>query len=218
MPSISQKAYLERASQTYAGQLHERRSGSDPSGAIRYLAEHAIEQDLALKYALGFVGEPLPGDERFKGMLSIPYLTQAGCMSLKFRQVAPGVRPKYAQHSGQKPRLYNAAAYFSARNVIGVSEGEIDAIAATEHLGIPTLGCPGATNWQDFWTPLFKDYTRVFIFADGDEPGKDFALAVADRIGWRARIVQCPDDEDVASLAAGGKLDAISTSIREEES
>jgi DNA primase len=138
-------------------------------------------------------------------------------MSLKFRNVEPGARPKYGQHSGQKPRLYNAAAYFTAANIIGVSEGEIDAIAATEHLGVPTLGCPGATNWQEYWGPLFKDFTRVFIFADGDEPGRDFALAVSERIGWRARIVQCPDDEDVASLAAGNRLDSITTSIREEE-
>lgn len=215
MPSISQKAYLERASQNYAGQLWQ--SGHDLSGVRRYLETHSISQDIALKYTLGFVGDPLPGDERFAGMMSIPYLTRAGCMALKFRAVAPNTRPKYSQHSGQKPRLYNAAAYFEAGNTIGVSEGEVDAICATEHLGVPTLGCPGANNWQDYWTPLFRDFTRVLIFADGDEPGRDFALAVADRIGWRARIVQCPEGEDVASLAYADRLSEISTSTREEE-
>lgn len=215
MPSVAQKSYLAKASEVYAGQLHRNGNGHDPSGAIRYLAEHAIQQDAAVKYMLGFVGEPLPGDERFQGMLSIPYLTPGGCMSLKFRNLAGG-RPKYTQHPGQKPRLYNAPAYFQAGMAIGIAEGEVDAIVATEALGIPTLGCPGATNWQPYWGPLFKDYTRVFIFADGDEPGKDFALGVAERIGWRARIVQCPDGEDVASLAANNSLDRISTSIRED--
>jgi hypothetical protein len=225
MPSVAQKNYLEKASQTYAGQLHGSNPGSDLSGETRfslrgvvtYLREHAIEQDLAIKYSLGFVGEPLPGDERFQGMLSIPYLTKAGCMAIKFRNVAPAARPKYNQHSGQKPRLYNASAYFAADMTIGISEGEVDAIAATEHLGIPTLGCPGATNWNDLWSPLFRDFTRVFIFADGDDPGRDFALSVADKIGWRARIVQCPDGEDVASLAYTDRLGEISTSIRVEE-
>jgi DNA primase len=64
---------------------------------------------------------------------------------------------------------------------------------------------------------LFRDFTRVFIFADGDDPGRDFALSVADKIGWRARIVQCPDGEDVASLAYTDRLGEISTSIRVEE-
>lgn len=215
MPSVAQKNYLERASQTYAGQLHARTPDRDPAGAIRYLADHAIQQDLAIRYELGFVGDPLPGDERFQGMLSIPYLTPEGCMALKFRNLADG-RPKYLQHPGQKPRLFNAPAYFAAGVTIGIAEGEVDAIVATEHLGIPTLGCPGATNWQSFWTPLFRDFTRVWIFADGDEPGKDFALSVAEKIGWRARIVQCPDGEDVSSLAASDSLDRISTSIRED--
>ena len=56
-------------------------------GAIGYLRDHAIDQAIAIKYELGFVAEPLPGDERFQGMLSIPYLTPAGVQAIKFRSL-----------------------------------------------------------------------------------------------------------------------------------
>lgn len=193
------------------------RPGCDPSGATRYLKEHAIDQSIAIRYELGFVGDPLPGDERFAGMLSIPYLSPGGVQALKFRNVASTGGGKYAQHHGQKARLFNTLAYFEAGTTVGISEGEMDAIAATERLGIPTLGVPGATNWNELWTPLFKDFQKVLIFADGDDPGRGFALRIAEQIGWRARIVQCPDGEDVSSLACAGRLAEITTSNEEDE-
>ena len=85
----------------------------------------------------------------------------------------------------------------------------MDAISATEHLGIPTLGVPGATGYKSQWGSLFKDFTRVLIFADGDQPGKDFAAKVAEVIGWRARIVQCPQSEDVSSICGTGRADEL---------
>ena len=180
-------------------------------GAIGYLRDHAIDQAIAIKYELGFVAEPLPGDERFQGMLSIPYLTPAGVQAIKFRSLnASGA--KYAQSHGQKGRLYNTEAYFTAKNVIGISEGEMDAIAATEHLGIPTLGVPGANAWKDTWRLLFRDFTTVFVFGDGDAKESEayqFPIALADAIGWRARIVRCPEGEDVSSMAAKERTEEL---------
>ena len=68
---------------------------------------------------------------------------------------------------------------------------------------------PGASNWLDIWTPIFRDFTHVFVFSDGDEPGRQWAARVSDVIGWRARVVQCPDGEDVASMAASGRADEL---------
>jgi hypothetical protein len=168
------------------------------------LAEHAVDFAIASKYKLGYVAEPLPGDERFHGMLAIPYLTPAGARGLKFRSLTPG-GGKYSKHSGEKNRLYNAAAYFAAGNIIGLSEGEMDAIVATEHLGTPTLGVPGVEGWKKPWRQVFTDFSLVFIFGDGDQPGRDFAAEMCEVIGDRARIVQCPDHEDVSSMVASGR-------------
>lgn len=163
---------------------------------------------IAAKYQLGYVSRPIPGDERFQGMLVIPYLTPAGVRGMKFRSLSTG-GGKYAKHSGEKNRLYNAPAYFAAGNVIGLSEGEMDAISATEHLGVPTLGVPGVEGWKKPWRQVFVDFSEVFIFADGDQPGKDFAAEMSEIIGDRARIVQCPDTEDVSSMVAGGRSEEL---------
>ena len=222
--SPSRKRYLELASKTYHEQLVlANRSGNLPDGARSYFREHLIDPVIAAKYQFGYVARPLPGDERFAGMLSVPYLSPAGVVSLKFRslgsQSAGG--SKYAQASGQKGRLYNSNAYFNAGTKIGISEGEIDAVSATEHLGLPTMGVPGAQGWQDAWKTVLKDFTTVFVFADGDQPGRQFAYDVADAIGWRARVVECPDGEDVSSMCAaarGGELlSLMSTSNLEED-
>lgn len=144
-------------------------------------------------------------------MLAIPYLSRAGTVAIKFRRLGD-TGPKYGQHHGQKNRLYNAPAYFQAGESIGLCEGEIDAIVATERLDIPTMGIPGADSWSKMsavWGPVFKDFRTVFVFADGDDPGKRLAGDVAESLGWRARIVTCDPEEDVASMVAAGNKDKL---------
>jgi hypothetical protein len=219
VPSLSRKRYLEQASQEYHRQLGEMvRDGNLPAGARNYLDSHAITKPIAMKYRLGYVGVPTAGDERFAGTLAIPYLSTAGVVAIKFRSLSPGGM-KYAQASGQKGRPYNAPAYFDAGTTIGISEGEMDAIAATEHLHVPTLGVPGVNGFHDSWRSLFKDFVTVFVFGDGDQPGRDFAAEMSDIIGWRARIVQCPQDEDVSSMCAQGRAPELTAlmSTRNDE-
>lgn len=169
---------------------------------------------------LGCVAEPMTGDEQYAGCISIPYLTPNGVAALKYRSLANG-GAKYNGLKGQRTRLYNPAAYFRAGEVIGITEGEIDAIAATERVGIPSVGVPGASSWLSIWTPLFRDFQHVLLFADGDEPGRAWAARVSDEIGWRARVIQCPDGEDVSSMVASGRGEEIqklaSTSSEEDE-
>ena len=183
-----------------------------------------------MRYSLGYVASPLPGDERFAGMISLPYLSRAtdedhprGVVSIKFRSVgsqSSGVG-KYAQPSGQHGRLFNSNAYFQASTSIGISEGEVDSIAASEYLGLPTMGVPGANGWRDEWKILMKDFVTVFVFADGDAAGEKFAYETADAIGWRSRVVSCPEGEDVSSMCAAGRaselLALMTTSNPEDE-
>lgn len=219
MLSPARRRYLEKAAGAYSEQLLALRPGSD-NGAIAYLRDHAIDFGIASQYKLGYVAQPLPGDERFTGRLAIPYLTPNGCVSMKFRSLS-AVGAKYSKHNGDKNRLYNATAYFNAGTTLGISEGEMDAICATEHLHIPTLGVPGAEGWKAEWRSLLKDFTLVYVFGDGDQAGRDFAAEMSDIIGWRARIVQCPNDEDVSSMCAQGRaaelLALVTTSNEDDE-
>ena len=210
------KTYLERATKEYTNQLRSVKPGNDPFGVIPYLTSHGIGYQVALDYKLGVVATPLMYDEDFTGMLAIPYLTPHGVSAIKFRRLA-AEGPKYMAHKGQKARLYNVAAYFAADDMIGLAEGEIDAISATERLGVPTMGIPGSEMWQankGTWAPIFKDFRTVLIFADGDpinkqtglRPGEELAKAVSETIGWRAKVIQCPEGEDVSSLIASGNI------------
>lgn len=172
------------------------------------------------KYELGVVIEPVDvADERFVDMLSIPYLTKHGTRAIRFRNLRDG-KPKMAQHLDQPLMLYNPNAYFDAKGAIGLAEGEIDAITATEKLGIPTIGLPGTESWKAnrrIWAPLFKNFQKVIVFTDGDKinpetglrPGEELGKAIRESLKWRARIVSCPEGEDVSSMVAAGRQDEL---------
>lgn len=184
------------------------------------MREHGIEyKRIAEKYMLGVVVEPLPGDEDFTGWLTFPYLTKHGCRAIKFRRLDGG-KPKNLVPLDQKVRLYNTNAYFEANSTIGLAEGEADAIAATEILGVPTLGIPGAEDWKAYkrvWAPLFKNFPRVIVFTDGDpvnlntglRPGEELGKAIRESLTWRVKIVACPEGEDVCSMVAQGRMDEL---------
>jgi hypothetical protein len=184
------------------------------------LNDHGIGRyRIAREFQLGVVVEPLTGDEMFTGMLAIPYLTKHGAKGIKFRKLE-GDGAKCLQHDGQKARLYNSNAYFDAGEVIGIAEGEIDAITATKMLGVPTMGLPGADTWKSnnrIWAPIFKNFPRVLVFTDGDKlnemtgkrPGEELGRAIRQSLGWRVRIIACPEGEDVSSMVATGRQDEL---------
>jgi DNA primase len=206
---------LAKASALYADQFGKNARSESLASVRGYLKDHSVTFQMAQKYQLGYVADPLPGDERFRGALAIPYLSTKGVTALRFRLF--GRASKIGQHKGQASRLYNTPAYFAAGETLGLAEGEIDALVATEVLGIPTLGVPGVENFKDFWLPGLKDFTSVFIFGDGDQAGRDFSEEMAERIGWRGRIIRLPDGEDISSLAAKGQLGGLRAQMTTDE-
>jgi hypothetical protein len=183
---------------------------TETAGSARqYLRDHGIDDDSIIeKYRLGVVLDPLPDDERFSGMLCIPYLSRrGGVKAIKYRTLT-GNGPKCAQYAGQEARLYNTMAWFEADTSIGLTEGEADAICATERLGLPSMGVPGAEVWaahERVWKIAFKDYATVFVLCDGDQPGRELGKQVSVSLGWRARVIHLPDGQDVSSMVASGR-------------
>lgn len=188
-------------------------------GAIDYFRAHGVTPEMAAKYRLGIVLNPVSGDEDFAGRISIPYLTPNGVASMKFRAIGNSGL-KYLYHKGTKIRLYNTQACFDADDMIGIAEGEVDALVATEVLGLPTLGIPGVEMWkanESHWKPIFKDYQRVVVLADGDpinpntglRPGRELGNAIKESLGWRARVIEMPEGDDVSSMVASGRAEEI---------
>lgn len=154
---------------------------------------------------LGVVTDPDPGHELATGRLSIPYVTRAGVVDIKFRCLkhtdckAEGC-VKYLALPNSESHLYNVAAFFVVSDVIAVCEGELDTDVLHYEIGVPAVGCPGVQRWQPHFSRCFSDYGRVIVPADGDEAGKDFVGRVSRELGPSALPIYLPTGHDVNSL------------------
>lgn len=187
--SRSQKALLEKATSHYAAHLPL---------AEGYLAQRGISLEAAEEIRLGVVVDPLAGQENFVGRLAIPYLTPTGPVDIRFRAMGPE-EPKYMGMPGTETRLFNVSAIHRAGNFIAICEGEIDAITLDYMCGIPAVGVPGANGWKPHYSRLLSDFETVYVFADGDQPGMDFAKSLSKEFN-SVIIVQMSEGQDVNSM------------------
>jgi DNA primase len=187
--NASQKDLLNKATAKYAESI---------SQAEGYLKSRGIPLEVARLVSLGVVAEPEVGHEAFVGRLSIPYITKTGVVDLRFRSLNPAVEPKYMGMTGAETKMYNVLDVERAGDFIGVCEGELDTITLSACVGIPCVGVPGANSWKKHYTRLLADFERVFVFADGDQPGTEFARSLARELP--VTIIQLPDGHDVNSM------------------
>lgn len=192
-----------------------------------YLKAHGLTPAIAEKYRLGFVNPARKIDRPHAGDLMIPYMTKAGIVTYRYRCTKNHVckdvefHNKYDQPKGIPLHIFNPQAFFDAGNTIGIAEGEIDAIAATEILDLPTVGIPGIEAWKSnhkSWKRCFDDYENVIVWVDNDPPsrmypqgpGKAMAGWIQDDIGGdRCLLVTCDQGEDVSSMVAKGHSDVL---------
>ena len=186
--SESQKELLALAVQKYQANIYQ---------AEDYLKSRGITIEVARLARLGVVLDPEPGHEAYAGRLTIPYITKTGIADLRFRSLNPAVEPKYMGMTGAETKMYNVLDIERAGDWIGVCEGELDTITMSKCIGIPCVGVPGSNSWKKHYTRLLADFERVFVFADGDQPGKEFATGLARELPVTA--INMPDGEDVNS-------------------
>lgn len=146
---------------------------------------------------LGVVELPEVGHEQFQGRLAIPYITKTGVVDLRFRSLNPAVEPKYMGMAGSDTHMYNVLDIERAGDWIGICEGEMDTLTMSRCIGIPCIGVPGANSWKKHYTRMLADFERVFVFADGDSPGREFANSLTRELP--CTIVTFEDGEDVNS-------------------
>jgi DNA primase len=200
--SALQKELLGRATEKYSANIHL---------AEGYLKQRGIPIEVARLARLGVVAEPEVGHEQYQGRLSIPYVTKTGVVDLRFRSLNPAVEPKYMGLTGADTKMYNVLDIERASDFIGVCEGELDTLTMSACVGIPCIGVPGANSWKKHYTRLLADFERVFIFADGDQPGREFANSLARELP--VTVVQFPDGEDVNSFYIANGAEAIRAKV-----
>lgn len=212
--SDSQRSLLETATAAYESQLD--------SPAVSYLAGRGLDQAGATGARLGVCREPVPGHERFVGMVSIPYLTPAGVVAIKFRcpedhNCKDEGHSKYDQPS-QHARLYNAMDLHRPGDVIACVEGEFDTRIMSDRIGVPAVGRPG-TTWLDYWPRVFADYERVCVLADfdlkddGSNPGLTSAKKIVNTMP-NAELVVPPAGLDLTEWYLRDGADPIREALR----
>jgi DNA primase len=187
--SRSQKELLEKSTNHYAKNIQL---------AEEYLIQRGLDLEVARQARLGVVLEPLPGQEQFVNRLAIPYVTPTGVVDIRFRAMGHE-EPKYMGMPGTETKLYNVRAIHEAGSFIAVCEGEIDAITLHYKCGIPAVGVPGANSWKPHYSRILSDFETVYVFADGDKPGSDFAKNLSKEM-QSVIILQMPETQDVNSM------------------
>ena len=215
--SESHKNFLREATLAYQTQL-------PGSPGEEYLGKRGLVwpsiKDKMSRFTLGYVKDPLPGHEMFKGFLAIPYLRWShdhpwAVVSIRFRCIDDHDHKghgKYMTVAGDRPRLFNTLALLRDSPQIAVTEGEVDAITA-QVCGVPAVGVPGAQAWQPHFKEPFLGYQSVYVLADGDEAGMVFANTVAASLP-NAKIIPMPPGEDVNSLVASKGKEALLERIK----
>lgn len=155
--------------------------------------------------------DPIPEHQRMVGRLCIPYITDDGPVGAAFRCIQAhdcqaNQHPKYMKAKGSEVRLFGVQQIFLATDTLFLAEGELDSVIASDNMGMPCVGIPGASNWKSHWNGLFEDFERVIVLADNDKAGQDLAKKANKEVG--AVAIFMPEDEDINStyLRYGSKF------------
>ncbi|MFG1602827.1 toprim domain-containing protein [Actinoplanes sp. NPDC049265] len=167
---------MEEATATYQAAV--------TADAARYLLARGIDQHTAATFRLGVVADPLPGHERFRGYLAIPYLDRDDHpLSIRFRCLNDGHvhrehgHGKYMSLAGEPARVYNVSAVHRADDEIHIAEGEFDAQVLTI-VGLPAIAIPGASGWKAHHRRMLAGFSRAWVWGDADDAGADFTTRV----------------------------------------
>lgn len=212
VPSTEQRKSLVERALTYERQLR----GSEAENYLRQRGFDGLDlEKLKAWFQPGFIADPLPEDQSYRGRLVIPYLRwhpKHGSFPVTFRyRTIRDETPKYLSTPGDEPCLFNTQALIKPRDFVGICEGEIDAMTATI-CGIPTVGVPGAKAWRPDWLTLFAGYRRVYVMTDGDEPGEKLGNQIAAYLP-QAVVRPMGSGEDVNSVFVRHGADALKERI-----
>jgi len=195
--SKEQRRFLEAATLQFLSHVDE---------AADWLEGRGIDLAYARSRGLGVVPEDAPQQLRkYHGRLAIPYLTDAGPVNITFRCLQShdckvvGFHGKYEKMKGWGTNLYGVQSLRAADDWIAVAEGEMDALTLGQ-LGIPAIGVPGAKNWQPHWSNVFEDFSKVYVFSDGDTAGEEMWETFSNELKTAAIQVAMPRGEDVNSV------------------
>ena len=163
---------------------------------------------VALGAGLGRVPDD-PGVEweRYRGMLSIPYLTvDREVINIRFRTIDPeDGRPKYLGLPALDTTPYNMPALARNQKTVIITEGELDCLTL-EGLGYTAISIPGSNNWKPHYARALDGFQRVIVAGDPDEAGQKFNETIMSSIR-RATAMHLKQDINDTAMQPGGFLE-----------
>lgn len=195
MLTKEQRLSLENLTSLYEGELWQ---------AASYLEGRGLSEEAAVTARLGVAVDPAGFSDNEGAFLSIPYLTRAGVVDIRYRCLRDHEHAlegcgKYRTRAGQPGRLYGVEHLVSAGPWICVAEGELDAVTLHQ-MGYPAVAIPGSGSWKEHWRLLFEDFSRIIVFLDGDHAGTTFGKLWSGKFPSSVETVALDDGEDVNSM------------------
>lgn len=205
VPSLKLRNFRHEAVTKYASQVDQ---------ALPYLLGRGMTEESVRRWKIGYVGEPLGGHEIYEGRISIPYWSAGGYLAINFRcthefKCKSEYHDKYMFEQGGYRRLFNVRVLEKGLDKIYVTEGELDAITATES-GLPSVGIPMAGAWQQHWDAGFSGPSQVVAIVDADDAGRELVRRLRTKLGHKLTSVRLPSGEDVSSYVQQHGTGALS--------
>lgn len=172
--------------------------------ALEYLEGRGLGA-VAGSAGLGYVPEdPGPEWERFRSMISIPYLTvDREVIGIRFRATPMSQDgPKYLQPSGSETSIYNMPALARNHKTVIITEGELDCLTL-EALGYTAIGMPGANSWKPHYSRALDGFQKVIVAGDPDDAGQKFNETIMASIRRSTVMHMKADINDTARQPAG---------------
>lgn len=135
-------------------------------------------------------------------VLRIPYRNPSGAeVAVRFRLAMTGDRFRWKE--GSKPLLYGLDRLAAAREqgMVVLVEGESDSQTLWHH-GIPALGIPGASNWNESRDAAHLDgIGTIYVVIEADDGGKAVEKWLGrSRVRDRVRLVRLDGAKDPSEL------------------
>jgi hypothetical protein len=209
---------LSESRKNWLGKLADRYHAALTEEVLSYLKGRGLDQAVVSGSRLGLVAEPDAAHAQYEGMLSIPYITPTGVVWMRFRCLRDHDckeygHGKYTSPPREETRLYNVSALHDAESVVGICEGELDALVASD-AGLYSVGVCGANNWKPHYYRLFQDFERVVVIGDGDSAGRAFVAELSSNIGGSVPRPM-PKDYDVTSYVVEHGAEAFLSFIND---
>lgn len=137
------------------------------------------------------------GGDFFSGRIVVPNVVRGRIVHLTSRSLGDA-EPRHLHLPGAIPCLFNEDALREPEALL--AEGVFDCLAAAQ-AGFPCAALYGTGALRpDRLAPLGRAACTLYLCLDGDAPGREAALRLADSLGERARLVDLPDGLDLADF------------------